>query len=85
MVVFFGLSCIGSLHKKPLKSIYSGLFGILLGTVGMSAIMAANLCPCSNIIAVGGNEESLALAKELGATHTINRKECKDIVGEICY
>ena len=38
MVVFFGLSCIGSLHKKPLKSIYSGLFGILLGTVGMSAI-----------------------------------------------
>lgn len=44
------------------------------GTVGMSAIMAAHLCPCKNIIAVSGNEESLALAKELGATHGINRK-----------
>lgn len=38
MVVFFGLSCIGSLAKNPLKSVYSGLFGILLGTVGMSAV-----------------------------------------------
>lgn len=53
------------------------------GTVGMSAIMAAHLCPCRHIIAVGGNEESLVLAKELGATHTINRKKCDDIVGEI--
>lgn len=53
------------------------------GTVGMSAIMAANLCPCSNIIAVGGNEESLKLAKELGATHAINRKTCQDVVKEI--
>lgn len=38
MVVFFGLSCIGSLANNPLKSVYSGLFGILLGTVGMSAV-----------------------------------------------
>ncbi len=38
MVVFFGLSCIGSLAKNPLKSIYSGLFGVLLGTIGMSAV-----------------------------------------------
>ncbi|MDD3203912.1 MAG: tripartite tricarboxylate transporter permease [Pygmaiobacter massiliensis] len=38
MVVFFGLSCIGSLAKNPLKSIYSGLFGVLMGTVGMSAV-----------------------------------------------
>lgn len=53
------------------------------GTVGMSAIMAANLCPCSHIIAVSGNEESLILARELGATHTINRKNCDDVVAEI--
>lgn len=38
LVVFFGLSCIGSLAKNSLKSIYSGLFGILLGTVGMSTV-----------------------------------------------
>lgn len=38
MVVFFGLSCVGSLAKNPLKSVYAGLFGILLGTVGMSSV-----------------------------------------------
>lgn len=49
------------------------------GAVGMSAIMAARIAGCVNIIAVGGNAESLKLALELGATHTINRKEEKDI------
>ncbi len=53
------------------------------GTVGMSAIMAAKITGCSKIIAVGGNPSSLELAKELGATHTINRKETDDIVCEI--
>lgn len=53
------------------------------GTVGMSAIMAARIAGCKNIIAVGGNPKSLKLALELGATHTINRKECDDIVAEI--
>ncbi|MBQ0065231.1 MAG: NAD(P)-dependent alcohol dehydrogenase [Firmicutes bacterium] len=45
------------------------------GTVGMSAIMAAKIAGCDKIIAVGGNPKSLELAKELGATHTVNRKE----------
>lgn len=53
------------------------------GTVGMSAIMAAKIAGCEKIIAVGGNDASLALALELGATHTINRKRCGDIAGEI--
>jgi len=53
------------------------------GTVGMSAIMAAKIAGCEKIIAVGGNPSTLELAKELGATHTINRKETDDIVGEI--
>lgn len=53
------------------------------GTVGMSAIMAAKIAGCKNIIAIGGNPKSLELAKELGATHTINRKEEPDIVGKI--
>ncbi len=53
------------------------------GTVGMSAIMAARLAGCRQIIAVGGNPKSLALALEIGATHTINRKECSDLVAEI--
>ena len=53
------------------------------GTVGMSAIMAARLCGCLNVIAVGGNEESLKLAMELGATHVINRKQTEDIPAAI--
>ncbi len=53
------------------------------GTVGMSAIMAARIASCQKIIAVGGNAASLKLAMELGATHTVNRKETGDIVAEI--
>lgn len=57
------------------------VFGI--GAVGMSAVMGANIAGCKTIIAVGGNERSLALARELGATHTINRREVDDIAGAI--
>ncbi len=53
------------------------------GTVGMSAIMAAKIAGCAKIIAVGGNEKSLELAKELGATHAVNRKKVDDLVGEV--
>ncbi|MGL6199115.1 MAG: NAD(P)-dependent alcohol dehydrogenase [Lachnospiraceae bacterium] len=53
------------------------------GTVGMSAIMAAKIAGCEKVIAVGGNPASLELALELGATHTINRKDCDDLVAEI--
>jgi len=53
------------------------------GTVGMSAIMAAKIAGCAQIIAVSGNPSSLKLAKELGATHAVNRKETDDIVGHI--
>ena len=53
------------------------------GTVGMSAIMAAKIAGCQQIIAVGGNEISLKLAKELGATDTVNRKKTDDLVAEV--
>ena len=53
------------------------------GTVGMSAIMAAKIAGCQQIIAVGGNEKSLELAKELGATDTVNRKKVDDLVAEV--
>lgn len=73
----------GAVLNRLKPTVGSSLVVFGCGTVGMSAIMAAHLCPCKNIIAVGGNEKSLALAKELGATHTINRKKCDCIVGEI--
>ena len=50
-----------------------------LGTVGMSALMGAKLAGCEKIVAVGGTPWKLELAKELGATHTINRKEVASI------
>ena len=54
-----------------------------LGTVGMSAIMGAKLAGCEKIIAVGGTQWKLDLAKELGATHTINRREVEDVVAAV--
>jgi aryl-alcohol dehydrogenase len=53
-----------------------GIFG--LGAVGCAAVMAAHILlkdnptVLSHIIAVDVNESRLKLAKELGATHTIN-------------
>ncbi len=45
------------------------------GTVGMAAIMAAKIAGANPIIAVDINDERLALAKELGATHAFNGKD----------
>lgn len=67
------------LHPEFSSSIV--IFGC--GTVGMSAIMAAKIVGCATIIAIGGNDNSLILAKELGATHTINRKDCDDVVRKV--
>lgn len=43
-----------------------------VGPVGLSGIMAAKAMGCTTIIAVDVHENRLELAKELGATHTIN-------------
>lgn len=45
------------------------------GGVGCSAIMGAKAVGCNTIIAVDINEERLKVAKDLGATHTINGKK----------
>ncbi|MFJ2157834.1 NAD(P)-dependent alcohol dehydrogenase [Streptomyces sp. NPDC087856] len=42
------------------------------GAVGLSAVMAAALTPATTIIAVDRIAERLELARELGATHTVN-------------
>lgn len=53
------------------------------GSVGLSAIMAANVANCTTIIAVDLQESRLELAKELGATHIINPKDVANTVEEI--
>ena len=57
------------------------IFGI--GTVGLSALMAAKICGCAPIITVDVHEHRLTLARELGATHTINHSSHNDVVTEI--
>ncbi len=52
------------------------------GAVGLSAVMAAKITGCKDIIAVDIHENRLQLAKELGATHVFNSKEV-DVVEEI--
>ncbi len=42
------------------------------GGVGLSAVMAARLTPAARVIVVDVVPERLALATELGATHTVN-------------
>lgn len=66
---------------KPEISDTIAIFGC--GAVGLSALMGAKVAGCRKIIAVGGNPQSLELAKELGATDTVNRKEVDDITEEI--
>ena len=51
------------------------------GTVGMAAIMAAKVAGADPIVAVDVNDERLALARELGATHAFNARE--DAIAQI--
>jgi aryl-alcohol dehydrogenase len=64
-----------SLQPRPGASI--AVFGV--GNVGMSAILAAMVCGCTTIIAVDIYSNRLELAKEMGATHTVNAKEVDPI------
>lgn len=52
------------------------IFGV--GSVGLSAVMGAVIAGCTSIIAVDVRPNRLALALELGATHTINSAEIED-------
>ena len=53
------------------------------GGVGLSALMAAKASGCTPIVAIDAVPSRLETAKELGATHVINGKECEDIAAEI--
>jgi aryl-alcohol dehydrogenase len=55
---------------KPAVGSSIAVFG--LGSVGFAALMAAKVSGCALIVAVDINEDRLALATELGATHVIN-------------
>lgn len=62
---------------RPVKGSSVAVFG--LGGIGLSALMALGLFECATIIAVDISEDKLRLAKEFGATHTINASECDPV------
>ena len=66
------------LKAEPGSSV--AIFGV--GSVGLSAVMAAKLSGVLKIIAVDLNADRLKKARELGATHTINGGE-KNALEEI--
>ena len=66
---------------KPTKEDSIVIFG--LGSVGLTALMAAKHIGAGRIIAVDIVTEKLEMAKELGATDVINSKQMPDVVGEI--
>jgi aryl-alcohol dehydrogenase len=70
---------LNKLQPEPGSSI--AVFGC--GAVGLSAIMASKIKGCTTIIAVDINENRLDLAKELGATHTINSNGVVNVVEEV--
>ena len=69
---------LNALHPEAGTSI--AVFGA--GAVGISAIMAAAVAGCTTIIGIDVKENRLELARELGATHSINGGEA-DAVEEI--
>jgi len=57
------------------------VFGV--GAVGLSGLLSAKIAGCDPIIAVDVHEHRLKLARDLGATHTINHSGRTDVVAEI--
>ena len=66
---------------KPNAGDSFAVFGA--GAVGLSALMAAKICGCAPIVVVDVHEHRLALARELGATHTVNANASSDVVGAV--
>lgn len=63
-----------SMKAEPGKAI--AIMGV--GTVGLSAVMAAKIAGCSPIIAIDLMDARLDMAKELGATHVL-RGDMRDL------
>ncbi len=58
---------------RPKKGASIAIWGA--GGIGLCAIAAASACGCNPIIAIDISENKLSLAKECGATHSIDGRE----------
>ncbi len=68
-----------SINTQPIRPGERALV-IGAGGVGLSVLMGARIQSPSQLVAVDVSDEKLALAAELGATHTINATEVADVV-----
>jgi aryl-alcohol dehydrogenase len=66
---------------KPEEGSAMAVFGC--GGVGLSAVMAAKIAGCTQIIGIDAIPKRLEMAQELGCTHVIHGKNTADIAGEI--
>lgn len=66
---------------KPQQDDSIAIFG--MGSVGLTALLAAKYCGVRQIIAVDVVDERLEVAKELGATHILNSKTSVEFVLDI--
>ncbi len=66
---------------KPQPGDSCAVFGV--GAVGLAGLMAAKYAGCDPLIAVDVHPERLALARDLGATYTIDHRGRTDVVAEI--
>lgn len=67
------------IRPRPGESL--AVFGA--GGVGLSALIAAKLAGCEPLVAVDIRPARLALARELGATHTLDASVMSDVSGEL--
>ena len=70
---------LNAMQPQPGDSL--AIFGV--GAVGLSALMAAKIAGCDPIVAVDVHAHRLALARELGATHTIDHAGRDKVVDEV--
>jgi S-(hydroxymethyl)glutathione dehydrogenase/alcohol dehydrogenase len=64
---------LSQIQCAQLKGSSIAIFG--LGGIGLSALMGLVLFDCEMVVAVDISEDRLQLAKEFGATHTINASD----------
>jgi aryl-alcohol dehydrogenase len=70
----------GSVANVMRAAAGEGIIVFGLGAVGLGALMAANAVGCDPIIGVDLNQQRLAIATDLGATHTIDPSETDDLL-----
>jgi aryl-alcohol dehydrogenase len=65
----------GSVLNEIRPAAGSSFAAIGTGAVGMAALMAARIAGCTTVVAVDRHRSRLDLARELGATHTVDTTE----------